>query len=150
LRTYKIHGKALVEQEPESRESTPNETDEDEENTAENESANEIPDVEMTESDPPTATVPKSNNSLLPKTPTFDDKTSATFLVLDGIDSFVINSSFGLIPTHSGKFGLFLRRGAPYRAQRVSSIELKFLFNFQSFRQLRVWQTNLTKHCPNF
>lgn len=116
MRTYAILGKALIEQQPEeSRESTPGE--EDDSDDQENESPeNSVPEVEMVV-EPPNS-LPQLN-SLSPKIPSPADRDSTTFLVCDNINTFVLNSSFGLISTYSGKFGLLLRRGSPYRARKV-------------------------------
>ncbi|KAI6192747.1 hypothetical protein M3Y94_01321600 [Aphelenchoides besseyi] len=119
LRTYKILGNALIEEEPEeSRDSTPSEDDEED---LENQSPMDttVPEPEITESEPIVSA--SRVNTLLPKVPDPTDRKTTSFLVFDGIHSFSINSSFGFFSKHVGKFGLLLRRGAPYRGQKQST-----------------------------
>jgi hypothetical protein len=105
----------LIEKQPEeSRESTP--ADDDESDDPENQSEPSVPEVDMDEP----ANVLMQLSSLKPKTPNPRDRKSTTFLVCDNIHQYVLNSSFGLISTYSGQFGLFLRRGAS--AQKVRFI----------------------------
>jgi len=75
-----------------------------------------LPDVDIAEE--PINVVPQTD-SLKPKTPAPKDRKSTTFLVCDNINQCVLNSSFGLISTYSGQFGLLLRRGSPFRAQKT-------------------------------
>lgn len=121
LRTYKILGDKLIEQQPEeSRESTPAEDEESDDQENESPDETSIP-PESDAADELTNTLPQLA-SLKPKTPNPTDRKSTTFLVCDNINQFVLNSSFGLISTYSGQFGLMLRRGAPFRAQKVGFI----------------------------
>lgn len=117
LRTYSVLGDALIEQQAEeSRESTPHE--EDESDGEKNEESEKSPDVDMINVELAQPNLPQIE-SLSPKIPDPVDRKSTTFLVCDNINSIVLNSSFGMISTYSGQFGLLLRRGSPYIAQKV-------------------------------
>ncbi|KAI6182361.1 HDAC-interact domain-containing protein [Aphelenchoides bicaudatus] len=116
LRTYSVLGDALIEQQAEeSRESTPHE--EDESDGEKNEESEKSPDVDMINVELAQPNLPQIE-SLSPKIPDPVDRKSTTFLVCDNINSIILNSSFGMISTYSGQFGLLLRRGSPYIAQK--------------------------------
>lgn len=148
LRTYKILGDKIIEQqEEESRESTPASED-DESDNPENENSETSMPPENETSEEATNPLPQLE-SLKPKIPNPTDRKSTTFLVCDNINQFVLNSSFGIISTYSGKFGLFLRRGAPYRAQKV-------FFAFKNYKFINIFRLlddklkNPKTEWPNF